>query len=100
MSGNRKHDRLDWVEERCEKLHDKCCRLEERVRAVEAKEARHESSIKHILALVSSLPEQLEERINRLEERMVEPLTQYEKAKIGVIVGIIGVIVGMMLNGS
>ena len=100
MGAQRKHDRVDWLEERYEKLHDKHCHLEERVRVVEKKEARHESSINHILALVSSLPEQLEEKMNRLEERMSDPLTRHEKAKIGVIVGIIGVIVGMMLNGS
>ncbi len=93
-------DRIDKLEEKHEKLWEKHCRLEGRVRDVENKEAEHGASITHIIDLLNNLPIQFRDRMDRLEERMTEPLARQEKAKVGVVVGIIGIIVGMILNGG
>lgn len=91
---------LNRLKDDQDKLRDKYCELDVRLRQVEKREAEHSASIEHITTLLNEIPRQFQESIAQMEERLTRPLTTYEKAKIGLVVGIVGVIIGMMLDGG
>ena len=90
--------RIDRLEDKHDKIREEVCKIEERVRVVERKEVEHDKRIDHIKDVLDRLPGQIQDSITRLEDRLAEPLTRYEKAKWGITATMVGVFLGWLLN--
>ena len=92
-SGDNEEDKMHWrikrAEQDIEKLKEDYCLLKGRVKEVEMEEVKTSADLQNLIKLVKTMSDRIE-----------DPLERYEKAKITVVVGIIGVVIGMILNGG